>query len=285
MTLKNRLFIWSILVLHLVLIAVLRAEETTFYGDWATILSERVDDEGMVDYAGLKQQPDNLNAFLYKIATLPESEFDKWYEKAQIAFWINAYNALTIKAILDHYPIKSTFPAKLYYPENSIRQIKGVWDDLKFFVMGKQVTLNEIEHEILRKKYYEPGIHMALVCAALTCPHLRNEPYYGERLDEQLDDQARRFMKSPLRFRIDREKNIVYISKIFDWYGKDFINRFYRPDSLKKYSKTENAVLHFTSKFVSKEDAQFLLQGGYEIEYLHYDWTLNEQHARREGSK
>src|SRR3990172_4988462 len=114
------------------------------YENYAHVLRTYIDDRGMVDYKNLQQGRD----------------------KKRIAFWINSYNALTLEAILNHYPIRPSVLKSLVYPQNSIRQIPGVWDELQFSVVGRAVTLNQIEHEFLRKEFNEPRIHFALVCAS-----------------------------------------------------------------------------------------------------------------------
>jgi uncharacterized membrane protein YdjX (TVP38/TMEM64 family) len=201
--------------------------------------------------------------------------------QAENRFLINAYNALTLEAIISNYPIKSSLTASLLYSQNSIRQIPGVWDRLYFLVMGREMTLNHIEHEILRKHFDEPRIHLALVCAAMGCPPLRNDPYDSEWLDEQLDDQARRFLSNPLKFRIDRDKRVVYLSSIFKWYGEDFVKSFGQDGGSSKHSPAEQAVLNHIGRYLNADDRGFLVAGSYDIKYLDYDWSLNEQGANK----
>ncbi len=196
---------------------------------------------------------------------------------AKVALWTNAYNALTLKAIIDHYPIKPGLISGIAYPDDSIRQIPGVWDRLEFLVMDRRVTLNEIEHEILRPQFNEPRIHVALGCAAMGCPPLRPEPFTGERLDEQLDDQTRRFLGNPRQFRIDRERGVVYLSSIFQWFGEDFIPTYAPQEGFAGHSDKERTSLNFVSGYLPPEQAEYLRTGDYRIEYLDYDWSLNEQ--------
>ena len=107
------------------------------YDAYAAVLKRHVNKEGLVDYEGLKAEPDKLEMFLAQIAQLDCKVFDAWPEQKQIAFWINAYNALTLKVIVQHYPIKARLTTGLVYPANSIRQIPGVWDKKKWVVMGR----------------------------------------------------------------------------------------------------------------------------------------------------
>ncbi|MBM4329101.1 MAG: DUF547 domain-containing protein [Deltaproteobacteria bacterium] len=247
------------------------------YSDYAAALTEYVDDRGLVKYKELKANRQGLDKFAASLARLDPRVYDPWNEKEKIAFWINAYNALTLVAIIDHYPIRASFVGWFRFPKNSIRQIPGVWDKLQYAVMGRKFTLDGIEHEILRATFNEPRIHMALVCAALGCPNLRNEPYTGDRLDDQLDDQTSRFVKNPRKFRIDREKRRVYLSPIFKWFGEDFAKTYGAEKRFRSFSETERAVLNFLSGYVDRANKEFLEAGNYAIDYLEYDWTLNEK--------
>ncbi len=245
--------------------------------DYAAVLQEFVNQESMVNYRGLKAKSQKLQDYLQALAQLPAEDYQKWPPPQQIALWIDAYNALTLKAIIDHYPIKATWVASLRFPKNSIRQIPGVWTKLRFPVMGRPMTLDEIEHAVLRKKFNEPRIHMALVCAALGCPPLRNEPYQGEKLDRQLDDQARKFLANPQKFRIDRQQKRVYLSPIFKWFGQDFVKTYGSTTDFSRFGPAQRAVLNFIQKYLPENDRDYLKKGDYSISYLTYDWSLNEQ--------
>ena len=139
------------------------AEEGTLpfsYEVYAAVLQKYVNEQGLVHYQGLKADGAGLDAFASTLETLDPKIHDQWMDKEKLAFWLNAYNALTLKAIVTHYPIQPAFLASLRFPKNSIRQIPGVWDQLRFGVMGRQLTLDDIEHEILRKQFNEPRIHL-----------------------------------------------------------------------------------------------------------------------------
>jgi len=251
------------------------------YSDFADALKINVDDVGMVNYRKLKAEPQKLRAFIIELENLDRKDFDKWSDNEKIAFWLNAYNALTLKAIIDNYPIKSSFFKSRIYPKNSIRQIAGVWDKIKFKVMGQNLTLGHIEHKILRVKFDEPGIHMAMVCAALGCPPLRNEPYIGDKLHEQLNDQARRFLVNPKKFKISRTDSRIYLSPIFKWFAVDFIKKHTPEKSIGRHNKEQSAVLNFIASYLDKVQKDYVLAGKYKIKYLKYDWSLNEQQTKR----
>ncbi|MBI2818390.1 MAG: DUF547 domain-containing protein [Acidobacteria bacterium] len=146
------------------------------------------------------------------------------------------------------------------------------------------MTLDGIEHEVLRKQFREPRIHVALVCAAMGYPPLRNEPFEGAKLEEQLADQTRRFLANPRKFRIDRSQRRVYLSAIFDWYGEDFVPLFGTEERFGGHGAAERAVLHFISRHLGEADRAYLERETYALEYLDYDWSLNEQAPAGEGS-
>ena len=244
---------------------------------YANVLNAFVDDSGLVNYAALKANPADLNAYLRSVANLDPATFKTWPTAARIAFWCNAYNAYTLKAIIDHYPIRSTFFRSLKHPKNSIRQIAGVWDRLEWPVLGTPMTLDAIEHEILRAKFDEPRIHAALVCAARSCPPLRNEPYTGIQLEEQLNAQMAAYLSDPKRFRIDYDKYVVHLSSILEWYGEDFVKTYGVEEGFGGRSRVERAVLNAIAPHIPAEDATFLRTAEYDVAYLDYDWSLNEQ--------
>jgi len=254
-----------------------KIQATFDYSDYAEVLKEHVNNEGMVNYKSLKANPVKLEAFVKAIGKIDNRGYEKWNADDRIAFLINAYNGLTLKVIIDNYPIKPTLFQSLVFPKNSIQQIPGAWDRIKFNVIGKDVTLDTIEHDMLRKDFNEPRIHMALVCASIGCPFLRNEPYIASRLNAQLDDQCRRFLANPAKFRIDRDKKVVYMSPIFDWYGKDFIKKYAPAEKIDDYDDKISAVLSFISAHLTKSDTEYILAGNFKVKYLNYDWSVNEQ--------
>lgn len=146
--------------------------------------------------------------------------------------------------------------------------------------MGERLTLDEIEHKILRQKFTEPRIHMALVCAAKSCPYLRQEPYEGSKLDFQLETQTRTFLSQRKNYAIDRDRQTVYLSSIFKWFGEDFID-VYKPESgFANANQKERAFLHFVSLHVPEENRRYLEEGEYSIRYTKYDWSLNERNIQ-----
>ena len=260
-------------------VAVIESSAEFGYTMYDALLNEHVDDEGMVDYAALKADRETLDQFIASLGAVSVAELKSWSTEAQLAFWINAYNAITLKYIVDNYPIqKGGLISRALYPANSIRQIPGVWDKLQTPVAGAPITLDAIEHEVLRKEFAEPRIHMAIVCASIGCPPLRNEPFVAERLEDQLDEQSRHFLAHPDRFRIDRPSRIVYLSPILDWFGEDFVPVYEPSETLTSgYDSKTAAVLEFVSRYVESAEARLVQSGEYTVKFTDYDWSLNEQ--------
>ncbi|MEM9216601.1 MAG: DUF547 domain-containing protein [Cyanobacteria bacterium P01_F01_bin.150] len=232
---------------------------------YGVTLTEYVNEQGLVNYDELQGDRAPLDQFNVSLNEVLPSTYDNWSESEQIAFWINAYNSLTLASIVDQTPLKS-----------SIRDIPGVWRIRKHSVMGDFKTLDAIEHSILRKDFNEPRIHAALVCAAMSCPPLRSEPFTGDALDAQLDDQVNQWLTGEHGLEIDREKGIVSISAIFDWFGKDWEVSYGTTEGFAG-TNTQKAVLNFISNYVDEDDAAYLQGGDYQVKYLDYDWSLNKQ--------
>jgi len=249
------------------------------YTIYNNLLNRYVKDAS-VDYQGFIDSKAEFEEFLKTLGDVNESDFEDWTEEQRLAFWINAYNAFTIKAIIDHYPIKRSFSLVgiFYAPSNSILQIKGVWTKLQFRVAGRMVTLDEIEHKILRKKFNEPRIHMAIVCASISCPDLRDEAYLASNLQGQLQEASYNFVNNPEKgVYVDESSGRVKFSKIFKWFGDDFIASYSSKKLFNNYSLKENAALNFTSDYLESEQTkEYLMSNKLKIGYLKYDWHLNE---------
>lgn len=245
------------------------------YDSYAVVLRTFVDDRGMVNYDMLKVRPEDLRRFTVDIGRFDRNIYLEWDEKKQLAFWLNAYNAFTLKAVSENHPVR-TYRSR-FYPRDSIRQIKGVWDRMRFKVMGNTFTLRHIEDKILRGKFDEPLIHMAIVNGSVGAAVLRREPYVGEKLNAQFDGQAEKFMADKNKFKIDRQNGIVYLSMILKWFDGDFLEKYRLGERIGRFNVEQTAILNFVSEYVSAGDKAYLLRGDYRIAYLDYDWSLNEQ--------
>ena len=253
----------------------------SFHDKCTDILSNFVNDKGMVDYKTLKRKKPQLKQLLDEFAKLDPNKYSSWPKEDKIAFWINAYNIKTLKIIVDNYPIESSRILRIFWHPNSIRHIDrniGGINRQKFIVMDEEFTLAEVERRFFRKEFDEPRVFFATSHASLSSPPLRNEPYYGHKLIQQLNDQAKRFLSSPQGSRIDREKQTVYLSAIFQstWYGKEFISKYGTDKKFKDQQPAVRAVLNFLTNYISKQDVSFLELKNYPVEYIKYDWRLNE---------
>ncbi len=242
------------------------ASETPFSDEeYGAILQAYVNGEGRVNYVALQANSKPLKDFVAKLGAVSPVTYDAWSEPEKIAFLINAYNAITLESIVDRHPL-----------DKSIKDIRGVWNVNQHVVVGRSITLDTIEHEMLRKDFQEPRIHAALVCAAISCPPLQQEPYTGEKLEAQLDDRVRKWLSNPQGLQIDRTQNRVSISAIFDWFGEDWQQQYAIENKFVGSAK-DRAVLNFISNYTSPEDKEYLEQGQYKLNHLDYDWSLNRQ--------
>lgn len=214
--------------------------------------------DGLVDYGGLKSSSKDLDAYLKYTASVTREEFDTWNEARQLAFLINLYNAQTLNLVIEHYPVAGI---KEIYSESS-----GPWEKPVVSLFGKDISLNDLENEYIRKNYNEPRIHFALMCAAKGCPPLLDEPFTALELDAQLESQTRRFLADSEKNSIDTENKVIHLSPVFDWFGEDF-------------SAKSGSVRDFLRPYYGSINLE-----GYRIEYTNYDWSLNDtasQHKSR----
>ena len=269
--------LFSLLVIGVVLPPFACAEVNT--AALARVLRGSVNEEGLVDYSGLKSNPQELISYLKSAEEFSEESLKKLSEKDQLAFWINFYNAATLKVILDHYPIQSGLFRNYLYPKNSIRQIRGAWDGIRFSVAGKSLTLDQVEHEIIRPVFRDPRAHLALVCASRGCPYLRREPYEGAQLDSQFQEQAQKFLTRPSSFQLNKKNHVVTLSPLFQWFGKDFVAQFRSAGPMQRSDEEEQAVLNFLARYLPASLATELQNPEYSIDFASYDWSLNDASA------
>ena len=219
-----------------------------------------------VSYAGFAADRAALKAVLAEDSRVPKAEFDAWSKPQQQAFLINAYNAFTIEKILTRYP-----------DIRSIRDFGSVfgnpWKDKFFTLLGEPFSLDRIEHEVLRKEgvYDDPRVHVAVVCASIGCPMLRNEAFVADRLESQLDDAMRRFMSDRARNRYDPRSGKLEVSRIFDWYGKDF------EKGHKGFASVRATAARYADQLADRPEDRAVVRGQKaEVAFLDYDWGLND---------
>lgn len=226
------------------------------HGPWDRLLKKHVvllegGKASQLDYAGVAAEREALRAYLSGVSAVKEAEFNAWPKPEQMAFLINAYNAYTVEKILSRYP-----------------DIRSIWDFGKVFgnpfrdeffrLLGARASLDGIEHGMLRKRYAEPRVHYALNCASVGCPMLREEAYSALHLENQLEEQALRFLsdRSRNRYRDGR----LEVSKIFDWYKEDFEPR---EQYFERYAKALGMPAGARPR----------------LAFLDYDWSLNDSRS------
>ena len=215
-------------------------QDKGIHASWNVLLQQYVDADGNVDYHSWKKSQTDLDKYIQLLEKTPPANY--WDKNDSLAYFINAYNAVTVKLILDNYPLKS------------IRDIKDPWDSKSLNLPNDRLTLNDIEHKVLRKMD-DPRIHFAINCASASCPQLSNEAFRASKVQKQLEEATALFINDTSKNQIS-EKNIG-LSKIFLWFSKDFGSKKERIAFIQKYSQKP-----------FKDNAK--------IKYQEYDWSLNE---------
>ena len=227
-----------------------------------------------VDYRRLTDTRTTLETIVAHLGQVSEQDLRSWSENQRLAYWINAYNAFTLDAITQNYPIRNRwFTVFGFLPPNSIKQIPGVWSRLRWPAGGGERTLDEIEHDIIRVRFDEPRLHFAVNCAAISCPPLRSTPYVGGDLDTQLSEAARDFLDS--RHGTQVEGSTLRVSRIFDWYGDDFVEAYASQEGGSR-RPTDQAILGVVAKYGPSAAARLSLDETVDVEFLDYDWGLND---------
>lgn len=221
------------------------------------LLQTYVDDNGLVNYKAWQANAADRQALQNYLNQLSRADNSiRSTKNGKLAYWINAYNALTIEGILRVYPTTSirNHTPKIGY---------NIWDNLKLTSGDELVSLNHIEHEILRKMS-EPRIHFAIVCASIGCPRLLNQAYTGEQLEEQLAGIATDFFSRAGNLTVDAGNKTLRFSKILSWFGSDF-------------GQTQTDQLRAVYNYLPQEAQAVLSAGGYRVDFLEYNWNLNTQ--------
>tara|TARA_R110002073_G_scaffold221808_6_gene382018 strand:+ start:6231 stop:6935 length:705 start_codon:yes stop_codon:yes gene_type:complete len=216
------------------------AAQSLDHSRWNDMLQSYVNIDGKVNYKSIKADEKNLEIYLNTLSE--NTPQDSWTKAEKLAYWINAYNAFTIKLIIDNYPIKS------------IKDIKQPWDKKFIDIDGKLISLNQIEHDILRKMN-EPRIHFAIVCASVSCPKLQNTAFEPSKIEEQLTNATKEFLADSSKNNISQES--IKISKIFDWFSKDFTQ--------------DGSLINFLNQY-----SEVTISPSAKKQFKNYNWALNE---------
>lgn len=218
---------------------------------WNELLKSNVKPDGRVDYKGFIREKPKLEKYL-KLLSENAPDRKTWSKNEQLAYWINVYNAFTVKLIVDFYPTKSI---RDLGPRIKIPLIKDVWHYKFFKIAGVEMSLDEVEHSILRKEFEEPRIHFAINCASVSCPPLLNEAFVASNLENQLTRVTTTFINDPTRNKISSQS--AQLSSIFSWFKGDFTKKGTLIEFLNRYSKVK-------------------ISPNARISFLDYNWNLNE---------
>lgn len=244
------------------------------YREWNSLLVKHVKvapdgNSSRVDYRGMAADQAQLKTWLKAVSAVPETEYKQWTKAQRLVFLINAYNAWTVELVLSKYPDLT-----------SIKDLGSVfqspWKKKFIPLFGQEIALDDIEHGLIRAPgaFDDPRIHAAVVCASIGCPMLRAEAFTAEKLDLQLEDGMRRFLGDSTRNRFDSVSGKLLVSKIFDWYGKDFEKAY------KGFASLKVTFGRFAGQLAKTPEAQERIRhGDYQLEFLDYDWRLNDSSA------
>jgi len=212
-----------------------------------SLLSTNVDENGMVDYQAFL----NNQKFTTYLKAIENADISGFTNDDKLAFYINAYNATVIKNVINHLPI------------NSPMDVEGFFNKIKHSIAGKEMTLDELEHNFALK--IEPVLsHFGLVCAAISCPKLIRNAYKGESVIKQLEENGRIYLKDSDKNRLDKENKILYLSEIFKWFKESFV---------KRYGSLKETAIHF----LNNDEGDYLMKNEVSVKYLKYNWKLNTQ--------
>jgi uncharacterized protein DUF547 len=239
-----------------------------------TILDLNVRD-GLVYYRALKADRAKLDGYVNLLATTAIAKLPR---EGQLAFWLNAYNALVLKTVVDHYPIQKRTSD---YPDRSIRQIPGAFDRLPHKVAGRTLTLDQIEQTVL-PEFKDPRVYLALGRGADGSGRLRSEAFTPAEVEQQLNEVANECVTRPQCVRIDRDNDKMSVSAIFSWREKEFVTAFAdkAPAPFSNRSPVERAVIGFIQPKLLTTEKDFLATNKFQVVYLPFDWTLNDLTGR-----
>jgi len=246
--LKIPIILLTAIILTILPVSSGRSTEVVDHSLFDNLLKKHVKN-GFVNYSGVKNDQKKLGRYL---EVLENADVKNLSRNEQFAFYVNAYNAWTIKLILTGYPGLNSIKDLARWP-------KSPWKKKICRIEGDVITLDDIEHKILRPRFKDPRVHFAVNCASKSCPQLRSEPYLGNILERQLDDAARRFINDPGKNRLVGQK--LYVSKIFEWFADDF----------------NSDIIGFFLKYAAGDLKEALesKRDKIQIKYLDYDWSLN----------
>lgn len=233
---------------------------------WDRVLKKFVTQEGRVDYEALRGDRADLDAYVKQLSERSPVSHPKDFASrdSQLAYWINAYNALVIHAVVEEWPVKSV---------RDIGKLYGFFWRKKFTAGERKYTLNGIEGEFLRRQLSEPRIHFAIVCAAVSCPKLQREAYTAENTERLLEEATRFYLNEPRNLKVDAAANRVTVARIMTWYKEDFEAYFKN----KRVATTGHVLVDYVKLYADETNRRALAAlRNPKVDNFEYDWAIND---------
>jgi len=229
--------------------------------------------DGLVYYRALRSDRGRLDRYVASL-NVPSGTYDEWSRERKMAYWVNAYNAIVLQTVITHYPIQGTSKS---YPPNSIRQIPGAFEQAKYRLAGKSLTLDEIEKAVL-PQFKEPRLYLALGRGALGSGRLRSEAYDGEQIGTQLDDIQKEFVNDSAMIRVDRTAGQIAVTPIFSWREAEFVAAYDKgaTGTFEQRSPIERAIVAFVTPRLLPLEREFVQKNEFRVTFQPFDWRLND---------
>jgi hypothetical protein len=234
------------------------AAPSSIHASWARVL-EKFHHDGGLNYAALAGDRSDLNTYLARLST---QSLEGWSKDEELAFWVNAYNAVAAHLVIERYPAIE-----------SVKDVDGIFDEITSPVAGEELTLDEIESRA--RKFGDPRVHFAVVCASESCPDLQSRPFEAATLNQQFESALDEFLENPTKgMRFDASTKTLWLSSIFKWYAGDFtggstVVAFFAP----------GGVVKWVVKNLPPESGRLIEESDPKVRYMDYDWTLNNRHS------
>jgi Protein of unknown function, DUF547 len=239
------------------------------------VLAEHVDDRGRVDYTALERNPVELETYYDKLSLYSPDNHPELFptDQDKLAYWIDAYNGSMLTTVVRYYPIASVEDVPTPFPLSLVSDKIGIFFLRRIALGGATTSFYGLENSVVRTRFEDPRVHFALNCASGGCPRLPRRAFTGPELEQQLDVEARRFFSERRNLEVDHQARVVRLSSILKWYSSDFT------DWMKRHHPERAATLvEYARLYAPPERAADLERArGYEVEFIEYDWKLNDQ--------
>ena len=248
------------------------ADVPLFHRPYDQLLDANVRD-GLVYYRALRSERGRLDRYIASL-NVPAATYDAWSREEKIAFWLNAYNAIVLQTVIDHYPIRGKAST---YPASSVRQIPGAFETAKHRLAGRSLTLDDIEKTIL-PQFKDPRLYLALGRGAVGSGRLRSEAYVADRLERQLTAVASEFVNHAPMVKVDRLTGQMSVTPIISWREAEFVAAYDKGESgpFAKRSPIERAVIAFVSPHLLPMEQEFVEKNDFRMVFQPFDWRLND---------